>query len=202
MKLYYSPGSCSLASHVALFASGVKFEVEQVDTKAKKTKSGKDYSKINPKGYVPCLETNDGHFLTEGAVILQYIADQASEKNLIPKAGTWDRYRAQEWLNFIATEIHKNYSPLWNKDLPEATKKTATERLTNRVEWLNQQLKPGQFLMGSHFTVCDAYLFTVLNWSRAVKFDLTKWPNLMGYVEKVTNLPAVQSALKAEGLTK
>ena len=202
MKLYYSPGSCSLASHVALLASEIKFEVEQVDTKAKKTKSGKDYSKINSKGYVPCLETNDGHFLTEGAVILQYIADQAPDKKLLPKSGTWDRYRAQEWLNFIATEIHKNYSPLWNKDLPEATKKAAIERLTNRIDWLSQQLKPGQFLMGSHFTVCDAYLFTVLNWSRSVKFDLTKWPNLMGYVEKVTNLPAVHSAMKAEGLTK
>ncbi len=202
MKLYYSPGACSLASHVALFASGVKFEVEQVDTKAKKTKSGKDYTKINAKGYVPCLETNEGQILTEGAAILQYIADQAPEKKLLPKNGTWERYKAQEWLNFIATEIHKSYSPLWSKDLPEATKKAAHERLTNRLEWVNGQIKPGQFLIGSQFSVCDAYMWTVLNWSRAVKFDLTKWPNLMGYVEKVSTTPAVQSALKAEGLTK
>ncbi len=201
MKLYYSPGACSLASHIALFGAGVKFEAEQVDTKAKKTKSGKDFSKINSKGYVPCLETKEG-VLTEGCAILQYIADQAPEKNLLPKNGTWERYRAQEWLNFIATEIHKNFSPLWNKDLPEATKKAAIERLTARVQWLAGQIKPGQYLLGSQFSVCDAYLFTVLNWSRSVKFDLTQWPALMGYLEKVTNLPATQSALKAEGLSK
>src|SRR6185437_6879079 len=134
--------------------------------------------------------------------ILQYIADQAPEKNLIPKNGTWERYRAQEWLNFIATEIHKNFSPLWNKDLPEVAKKAAIEKLSSRVEWLAGQIKPGQYLMGSQFSVCDAYLFTVLNWSRAVKFDLTKWPSLMGYLEKVTNLPGTQSAMKAEGLSK
>jgi glutathione S-transferase len=200
MKLYYAPGACSMASHISLLATGLKFEIDQVDMTTKKTKSGKDFMKINSKGYVPCIETDKGEVLTEGCAILQYIADQAPEKNLIPKNGTWERYRAQEWLNFIATELHKGYSPLFKKGYPEAARAMVIETLNKRFEWLSQQVKPGKFLLGSHFTVCDAYLHTVLSWSKHVNVDLSKWPVLLGYAERVSTLPQVQAAVKAEGI--
>lgn len=198
MKLFFSPGACSRASHIALYESGLKFEAEQVDGKAKKTKSGADFWKIAPKGQVPALLNDKGELLTEGSAILQYIADQAPDKNLIPKAGTWERYKAQEWLNYVATEVHKGFSPLFNKDMPDAAKEIFRANLGKKFDYLSTELKGKDYLMGKQFTVGDAYLHTVLNWTKNVNIDLSKWPVLMGYVEKVSSRAGVQQAIRAE----
>ena len=194
MKLFISPGACSLASHIVLQDSGLKFTTETVNWE------NGQINQITPKGYVPALELDNGQILTEGAAILQFIADQVPSKNLIPANGTLERYRAQEWLNYISTEVHKGFSPLFNdKTLPEA-RALATIELEKKFEFLSNSLKGHTFLMGNQFTVCDAYLFTVLSWSKHVNVDLSKWPVLLGFVEAAKNRPGTMAALKAEKL--
>ncbi len=201
MKLYYAPGSCSLASHIALRESGIAFELDKLHVPTKTTASGEDFMAINPKGYVPTIKLDDGEVLTEGAVILQYIADQNPASGLAPKAGTIARYHLQEWLNFIATEIHKSYSPLFNKAASDDVKNYARNLLTRRLAHVETQLAGKSYLMGEQFTVADAYLFVVLGWSGHVGFDLTSFPNVQNYVARVAARPAVQAARTAEGLS-
>ncbi|MBX6324342.1 MAG: glutathione transferase GstA [Rhodospirillaceae bacterium] len=201
MKLYFSPGACSLSPHIVLRELGLDFELEQVDVTTKRTKSGADYKAINPKGYVPALALDDGQILTETATIVQYLADKKPEKKLLPPAGTMERYRAQEWLNFIASEIHKGIGQLFNKAMPEEFRKVVKESLVpQRLDVLAARLDGRPFLLGDAFTAPDSYLFTVLNWTGAVGMDLGRWPTLKAYSERVAERPAVQAALKAEGL--
>ena len=204
MKLYFFPGACSLACHIALQETGAKFEIEKVDTKAKKTAAGSDYLAVNAKGYVPTLEINDGQKLTEAQVILQYIADQNPAAKLVPAAGTMERYRVLEWLNFVAAEIHKGHTPLFRhaEKLPDSSKQPFKDDLELRFAWLAQQLEGKQFLLGDQFTIADIYLFTVLNWPRYVGLDIGKWPVLKDYHKRIGSRPAVQAALLAEGLIK
>jgi glutathione S-transferase len=206
-KLYYSPGACSLAPHIALVESGIQFTTEKVDLKAKTTASGKNFLDINPKGQVPTFETKDGKILTENAVILQYIADQVPEKEMLPKMGTWERYHANEMLNFVATEIHKGMGIFFALDRvlpnPEASaefRKNWTENLARKFDHLATHLKSHTYILGKNFSLVDAYAFTILNWHQMLKVDLTKWPTLMGYMEKVKTQPSVQKAMKEEGL--
>lgn len=200
MKLYFTPGACSLSPHIALREAGYKFDTEQVDLATKKTKAGADYAKINPKGYVPALQLDNGELLTEGVAIVNYLADQKPEANLLPKSGGMERYRAQEWLTFISSEIHKTFGPLFNPKTPEAFKTIAVEKLGQRFDFLNKHLEGKQYLMGSQFSAADAYLFTVASWADHVKIDLNKWPNVKSYLGRVAARPAVQAAMKAEGL--
>ena len=204
MKLYFFPGACSLACHIALREAGLEFETEKVDTKAKKTAGGADYLAVNPKSYVPTLALNNGQRLSEAAVILQYIADQKPATKLAPAPGTPERYRLMEWLNFIATEIHKTHTPLFKhaEKLPEASKQVFRDELAGRFDFLSRELEGHQYLMGDTFTVADAYLFTVLNWPRYVGMDIGKWPVLKAYQQRIAARPAVQAAMKAEGLIK
>ncbi len=200
MKLYFAPGACSHSPHIVLRETGSKFDLEQVNNQEKKTKSGTDYWTINPKGQVPVLELGDGERLTEGPVIVQYIADQKPDSGLVPPAGTKERYRVQEWLNFTTSELHKSFGPLFRPTTPDAYKTISKENLGKRFDWLDKQLAGRQYLMGDKFSVADAYLFTVLRWSGRVEIDLAKWPNLKAYVDRVAARPKVQEALKAEGL--
>jgi glutathione S-transferase len=200
MKLYYSPGACSLSPHIALREAGYKFDAEQVDLGTKKTKSGADYTKINPKGYVPALQLDNGELLTEGVAIANYLADQKPESNLLPKNGGMERYRAQEWLTFISSEIHKTLGPLFNPKTPDAFKTMALERLGQRFDYLNKHLDGKKYLMGDQFGAADAYLFTVASWAPHLKVDLARWPAVKAYVDRIAARPAVQAALKAEGL--
>lgn len=202
MKLYYIPGACSLSPHIVLREAGLSFDLVKVDGKTKKTDSGADFNAINPKSYVPVLELDDGQRLTEGAVIVQYIADRKPDAKLAPAAGTPDRYRLQEWLNFIASEVHKGFSPLFNPQLPEAWKTVVVDRLGTRFDHLSKHLEKNQYLMGGAFGVADAYLFTVLNWTKFVGIDLGKWPVLQAYSARIAARPSVQQALAAEGLLK
>ena len=202
MKLYFSPGACSLSPHICLRETGQKFDVEQVDTGTKKTKNGGDYLKVNPKGYVPALQLDNGEVLTEGPAIVQYIADQKPESGLMPKAGTMERYRAQEWLNFLTSELHKAYSHLFNPGTPDAYKGAIKEKLGTRYDFLAKQLDGKPFLMGSQFSAPDAYLFTLLGWNPHVGMNMDKWPTLKTYSDRVAARPAVQAAMKAEGLIK
>lgn len=202
MKLFYSPGACSMASHMVLNELGLKFDTESVALNTHTTKSGEDYYKVNPKGYVPALQMDNGQTLTEGAVILQYLADQKPEVNLIPKSGTIERYRCQEWLNFISSEIHKNFSHFFNEKTPTETRTMLAQTLSKRFEILTNHLKTNTFLMGNHYTVADAYLFTILSWSPWVKVDLTPFPALLAYLEKIKMRPATIATLKNEGLMK
>jgi glutathione S-transferase len=200
MKLYFAPGACSLSPHIVLRETGSTFDLEQVDNKEKKTKSGQDYWTINPKGQVPVLELDNGERLTEGPVIVQYIADQKPGSGLAPAAGTLERYRVLEWLNFITSELHKSYGPIFRPTTPDAFKAISKENLAKRFDWINAQLAGRQYLMGDKFTIADAYLFTVLRWAPRIEIDLAKWPNLKAYVDRVAARPKVQEALKAEGL--
>jgi glutathione S-transferase len=202
MKLYFSPGACSLSPHIVLREAGLKFDLEQVDNKTKQTKSGADFWKINAKGYVPALQFDNGDVLTEGPAIVQYIADQKPESGLAPKSGTIERSRVQEWLNFITSELHKGFSPLFRPNTPEDYKPIARDNLFKRIEYVDQQLAGKQYLMGDHFTVADAYAFTVLNWSNFVKLDLSPYANVVAYMARVKARPKVQEALQAEGLLK
>jgi glutathione S-transferase len=201
MKLYYSPGACSLSPHIVLREGGFDFAIEKVSLSKKTTEGGANFTDINDKGYVPALAI-DGELLTEGPAIVQYLADQKPELGLAPKAGTMERVRLQEWLNFISSEIHKQFSPLFNQKTPEEAKAMTREYLTRRVGYVAKKLEGKQYLMGDHFTVADAYLFTVLGWARLVNFDLTPWPVIGEYLARVGARPAVQAALKAEGLLK
>lgn len=202
MKLYYTPGACSLSPHIVLCEAGIAHETEKVDLKAKKTESGADYSAINPKGYIPALQLDDGSVVTEGPVIVQYIADQKPGSGLVPAAGTKERYKVQEWLTFIGTELHKQYSPLFNPAFDPATKKFFADKLGGRYAWLDAHLAKNQYLMGDAFCVADAYLFTVLNWAPRVNIDLAQWPNVNAYHARVAARPKVQEAMRAEGLIK
>jgi len=202
MKLYYSPGACSLSPHIVLRESGLPFEPVMTSTKTHKLQDGSDFYAINPKGYVPVLELDNGERLTEGPAIVQYIADQAPAKHLAPAAGTMARYRLQEWLNFTTSELHKTYSPLFNAAVPEEYKAMAKTRLLDRYRWLDAQLEGKSYLMGDSFSVADAYLFTVTNWAKHVDLDLSAMKNVGAFMARVAARPAVQEALKAEGLLK
>lgn len=201
-KLYYSPGACSLSPHIALRESGLPFDLVMASTKTKKLADGTDYYTINAKGYVPLLELDDGQRLSEGPAIVQYIADQAPAKNLAPAAGTMARYRLMEWLNFITSELHKGFSPLFNPAMPEEAKTLARTKLGERLAWVDSQLEGKDYLMGSQFTVADGYLFTVAGWGKYVGVDISGLKNLSAYMGRVAARPAVQEALKAEGLLK
>ncbi|HVY52269.1 glutathione S-transferase [Hypericibacter adhaerens] len=200
MKLYYSPGACSLAPHILLHEAGLPADLVKVDLKVKKTEKGEDFTKINPKGYVPTVQLDNGQVMTEVAVLLQYIADQKPDAKLVPPAGTLDRYRAQEWLNFVSSEIHKGFSPLWNPAVPEAYRAIALERLNLRLALLDRHLATNEYLLGKNFSAADAYLFTVTNWAKPLNVDLSGYKNLIAFRERVGKRPAVQAALKAEGL--
>ena len=202
MKLYYSPGACSLSPHIVVSETGINVELEKVNLAEHKTASGQDYMTINPKGYVPALRLDDGSVLTEGPAIVQYLADQKPGSGLIPPAGSIDRYRVQEWLHFIGTELHKNFGALFNKATPDATKETAKANITKRLAYLNDRLAGKQYLMGSDFTVADAYAFTIVNWTNFVSIDLKPYPNLAAYMARVAARPKVLETLKAEGLAK
>lgn len=200
MKLYYSPGACSLSPHIALHEAGLSFQAIAAPTKTHQLPDGTDYYTINPLGYVPLLELDDGTRLTEGPAIVQYIADQAPAKNLAPAWGTIDRYKLMSWLTFIGTELHKGFSPLFNPATPEAYKTVAKERLEGRLRWVNEQLEGRTYLMGDTFTVADGYLFTVTNWAPRVGVDISGLAHLNAYRARVAARPAVQAAMKAEGL--
>lgn len=202
MKLYYVPGVCSLASHIALREAGVDFTLDRMDRTTRHTESGENYLAVNPKGSVPALRLDDGEVLTEGAIILQYIADRKPESGLAPVAGGMERYRLAEWLNYIATEVHKQYSPLFNPKLPPEWRDNQLGVLASRFAYLSQRLADRPYLMGERFTVADAYLFVVLGWSPRLKVDLGPWPALTDYLARIAARPAVQAALKAEGLAR
>ena len=202
MKLYYSPGACSLSPHIALHEAGLTHTTALASTKSHKLQDGTDYYSINPLGYVPLLELDSGELLREGPAIVQYIADQAPDKKLAPANGTLERYRLQEWLNFISTEVHKGFSPLFNPATPEDYKTVVRERLMQRLQWVDSQLAGKQYLMGDQFTVADGYLFTTSNWAGHVKVDISGLHHLAAYRERVAARPAVQAAMKAEGLLK
>ena len=201
MKLYYSPAACSLAPHIALHEAGITVELVKTDVKTKQTAAGADFWAINSKGYVPALQLDDGQVLTECPVILQYIADQKPASGLAPAAGTMARYRLQEWLNFITSEVHKGMGSFFNPGCKDAWREGAEAYLSRRLDWLSSQLAGRDYLMDS-YTVADAYLFTILNWGQFVKFDIARWPNLTAFQARVAARPAVQQTLKAEGLLK
>lgn len=200
MKLYYSPGACSLASHIVLREAGLAFEPVAAPTKTHRLPDGSDYYAVNPLGYVPLLELDDGTRLREGPAILQYVADQVPQKNLAPANGTLPRYRLQEWLTFIGTELHRSFSPLFNPAMPEEGKKIYRDRIVGRLKWLDGELAGREYLMGEHFSVADAYLFTVTRWAKPMAIDLTPYANLSAHHARVAARPAVQETLKAEGL--
>jgi glutathione S-transferase len=200
MKLYYSPGACSLAPHIALRETGCEFVLEKVDMRTKQTQSGTRFSTINPKEYVPALQLDNGEILTEVAAVLQYIADVKPESGLAPPAGKMPRYRLQEWLNFISSELHKGFAPLFRPDAPEQVKTQAKTRLQTRFDLVARQLGDRQFLLGDRFTVADVYLYTILGWTGFAGLDRTQWSGLQAYYERIHKRPAVQAARKAEGL--
>lgn len=200
MRLYYLPGACSLASHIALYETGLPFEIDKLNAATKKTASGEDFMRVNPKGYVPAIKLDDGSILTESAAILQYIADRNPGSGLAPKAGSMERYRLQEWLTFIGTEIHKTFGPLFNKAATEEAKNNARNLLAKRLDYVETQLANKPYLMGDNFTVADAYMFVVVSWSSHVGLDLNPFPRLKEHVARIAKRPAVQAAMKAEGL--
>lgn len=202
MKLYYSPGACSLSPHIVLCETGLDFTIEKVNLRTKETESGRDFSAINPKGYVPALELNGGEVLTEGPAIVQYVADLAPEKKLIPPAGTLARARVQEWLNFIGTELHKNFTPLFNPASTDDIRNAAQANIARRLPIAATALDAHPYLIGDSFSVADAYLFTVLSWTGFVKVDITPWPSLAAFVERMKARPGVHAALAAEGLDR
>ncbi|SEM88372.1 glutathione S-transferase [Stigmatella aurantiaca] len=202
MKLYYTPGACSQSPHIVLRESGLKFELEKVDLRSHKTEKGADYYSINPKGYVPALQLDNGQVLTEGPAIVQYIADQKPETKLAPTAGSFERARMQEWLNFIGTELHKTFSPMFNPAIAPEAKQAALDKLSKRFEFVAKHLEGKQFLLGEHLTGADTYLFVVLSWAKNMGPDIAQWPSLKAFHERVSARPAVKAALEAEGLLK
>ena len=202
MKLYYSPGACSLSPHIALLEAGLPYDLVKVDLKAKKLENGDDYLKVNPKGQVPALGLDNGELVTEGPVIVQMIADKASAKNLAPARDTAERYKLQEWLNFITTEVHKNFSPMFSPVLADDAKAFFKDRVMGKFKYIDSQLAGRDYLMGKQFTVADGYLFTMLSWADRMKFDLAAMPNLVAYKARVGARPMVQQALTKEGLMK
>jgi glutathione S-transferase len=202
MKLYYAPAACSLAPHIVAREAGLKIELEKVDLAAKKTETGADFGKINPKGYVPALRLDSGEVLTEAATLVQYLADQAPQSGLAPANGPLERYRLQEWLTFVSSEIHKGFGPLWNPQTPDAMKEIVRANLAKRFAWLDGELSKRPYLTGERFTAADAYLFTVVNWTNAHKIDLSPYPHLKAFMDRVAARPAVRQAMQAEGLLK
>lgn len=200
MKLFYKAGACSLSPHIVLREAGLDFTAEKVDLALKKTESGADYLAINPKGQVPALLLDDGSLLTEGVAIVQYLADRVPDRGLIPAAGTLSRYHAIEWLNYIATELHKGFSPLFNPKTPDEYKTIAREKLDKQFDYLDSVLAKQHFLLGNKFSVADAYLFTVIRWAIALQFDIKKRTQLSAYFDRVAARPAVDATLNAEGL--
>jgi glutathione S-transferase len=200
MKLYYSPGACSLSPHIVACEAELPVELIKVDLDSKLTETGEDFRQLNPNGYVPLLILDDGNRLTEGPAIVQYLADQAPDKKIIPTAGTFERYKLQQWLNFISTEIHKSFSPLFNSAAPESAKQLATSILMTRLETVAEQLSSQPYLLGENFSVADAYLFVTLSWGKYVDIDISRWPALARYAERISERPAVQKAMKEEGL--
>jgi len=201
-KLYYSPGACSLSPHIALREAGLPFELAMASLRTKKLADGSDLASVSPKGQVPVLEFDDGQRLTEGPAIVQWIADQAPASGLAPAAGTLARYRLQEWLNFITSELHKGFSPLFSPVMPDEAKAIARTRLADKLAWVDGQLAGKPYLMGDAFTVADGYLFTVAGWGKMVGVDIAPLPHLSAFMARVAARPAVQEALKAEGLLK
>lgn len=200
MKLYYSPGACSLAVHITLCETGLPFEKESVDLASKKTASGADFAAINAKGYVPALQLDSGEVLTEGPAINQYLADLVPEKKLVPANGTLDRVRLQSWLTFIGTELHKSFSPLFRPGTSDDVKKQATDAIANRLAYVNNQLAGKQYLVAEQFSIADIYLFTVVGWMGFLGMSTDAYPHVQGLVARVGARPGAQAALKAEGL--
>lgn len=202
MKLYYSPGACSLSPHIVLLEASLPHTLEKVDLAAKKTAAGVDYLTINSKGSVPALQLDGGKILTEGPAVVQYLADQRPDSGLAPRAGTFERYQLMEILNFISTEVHKSFGPLFNKEASAEAKSAAKAAVAKKFDWLTTFLGGKAFLAGNTFTVADAYLFTILNWPAHAGIDLSKWPVLTAYHSRIAQRPKVQQALKEEGLLK
>jgi glutathione S-transferase len=202
MKLYYSPGACSLSPHIALLEAGLPYDLVKVDLRAKKLENGDDFLQINPKGQVPALSLDSGELVTEGPVIVQMIADKAPSKNLAPARDSAERYKLLEWLNFITGELHKNFSPLFNPAIPDEVKNFFRDRIMGKFRYLDTQLAGRDYLMGKQFTVADGYLYTMLRWADGHKFDLAALKNLMAFKARVDARPKVQEALTKEGLMK
>lgn len=202
MKLYFYPGACSMAPHIALREAGFSFDLDKVDLAKKRTESGEDFTKVNPKGYVPALRLDNGEILTEAAVILQYLADQKPTAELAPKTGTIERYRLMEWLNFIAAEIHKTLGALFNPKITPEWKANQIALFGRRCDYLVQAIGSRPYLMGERFSVADAYLFTVLGWANMFKLDMELWPTLKNYMGRIAARPAVTEVMRAEGLIK
>lgn len=202
MKLYFSPGACSLSPHIILHETGAAHETVKVDLKSKATSSGEDYLQVNPKGQVPALQLDDGSVLTEGPAIVQYLADKKPDAKLAPANGTIERYHLQEWLNYLTTEIHKTFSPLFGPDTPADYKEIAIKKLHKQFTFVDKRLASNAYLTGDAFSIADAYLFTLSNWAKAVHIDLAPYANLIAYRARVGERPAVQAAMKHEGLMK
>jgi glutathione S-transferase len=200
MKLYYSPGACSLSPHIVACEAELPLELIKVDLNNKLTETKEDFHQLNPNGYVPLLILDDGNQLTEGPAIVQYLADQTPDKKLIPLAGTFERYKVQQWLNFISTEIHKSFGLLFNPAASDATKELAVNILKKRLAIVAEQLSSQPYLLGETFSVADVYLFVTLSWGQYVNVDISRWPALARYADKISERPAVQKAMKAEGL--
>jgi len=200
MKLFYAPGACSHAPHILLREAGLDFTIEKVDLATKKTETGADFRTVNPHGYVPALQLDNGAVVTEVAVINQYIADRVPAKKLAPANGTPERYTLQSWLNFISSEVHKQLGAMFNPAVPEEYKAIVKEKLATRFETINAHLSKQAFLLGESFTAPDAYLYTVLNWAKYFAIDLAKWPAIKSFMERVAARPSAQAAAKAEGL--
>jgi glutathione S-transferase len=202
MKLYYTPGACSLAPHIVAREAGLAVALEKVDLSKHLTESGANFRTINPKGYVPAMTLADGSLLTEAAAIIQYLADQKPDAGLVPANGTMERYRLIEWITFISSEIHKGFGPLWNPTTPDSVKAATKERLATRFAYLDETLAKQPFLTGESFTIADAYLFTVVNWTNFHGIDISSFKNLSAFQSRVAARPKVQEALAAEGLLK
>ncbi|MGC1854663.1 MAG: glutathione transferase GstA [Candidatus Aquirickettsiella sp.] len=200
MKLFYTPGACSLSPHIVLREIGQDFTIEKVDLAQKKTESRKNYLTINPKGQVPALLLDDGNLLTEGVAIVLYLADKAPNCNLIAPAGNLSRYHTIEWLTYISAELHKSFSPLFHPKTPEEYKAILREKLETQFKYLDEALKKNEYLQGNHFTIADVYLYTILRWAFVMKFDLSKYKYLTAYFDRIAKRPAVQAAQAAEGL--
>ncbi len=200
MKLFYKPGACSLSPHIVLYEMGLDFSVQSVDLTSKKTETGEDFLKINPKGQVPALLLNDGNVFTEGVAIVQYLADQKPDKNMLAPVGSLQRYRTLEWLNYVATELHKGFSPLFNPATPDEYRLIVRSRLEKQWDYLDGVLAKNTWLSGEHFSIADAYLFTIMRWTGAFGFDLQPYTNLTGYMKRTAQRKAVSNALSAEGL--
>jgi glutathione S-transferase len=202
MKLYYTPGACSLSPHIALLEAGLPYDLVKVDLRTKKLENGDDFLKVNPKGQVPVLALDSGELVTEGPVIIQMIADKAAAKNLAPARDSTERYKLLEWLNFLTTELHKSFGPMFSPVLADDTKAFFKDRVMGKFKYVESQLAGREYLMGSQFTVADGYLFTMLSWADRLKFDLSEMPNLLAYKARIGARPKVQEALTKEGLMK